>query len=83
VHVGGASTNKLRARMQREMYKSLARYAGRHWRDPGLLRLRAAVGATALAQMCTDVALRRGGAGGRLTILGDALRGWPEQRRGL
>ena len=67
-HVGGASTDQNRAPMQREMFRSLARYTRRHGRDPGLVRLRLAVIAIAAAHI---------GRRGWRAIAGDAFRGWP------
>lgn len=84
-HVGGASTRRNPAAMQRAMYRSLATYMRRHRRDPGLARLRAAVTVIVIVQVLTDVALgpadnargsRWTSARSRLQVLGDAWRGW-------
>ena len=84
-HVGGASTAMNHAPMQREMFRSLARYTRRHGRDPGLVRLRLAVIAIASAEFCRDVIVRaiprprgtssRPSSGWR-AIVGDAMGGW-------
>ena len=84
-HVGGASTAMNHAPMQREMFRSLARYTRRHGRDPGLVRLRLAVLAIASAAICRDAITRAvarpGGtrmrrSSGWRAIVGDAVRGW-------
>ena len=85
-HIGGASTMLNRLPMQREMFRSLARYTRQHGRDPGLLRLRLAVVATACAWFGRDVFCRTNGrarVGTRQSarawraIVGDAVLGWP------
>lgn len=81
-HIGGASTELNRAPMQREMFRSLARYTRSHGRDPGLIRLRLAVVAVALVRsghaLLTHRRRPRSGqsAGQWRAIVGDALRGW-------
>jgi GT2 family glycosyltransferase len=85
-HIGGASTMLNRLPMQLEMFRSLARYIRRHGRDPGLLRLRLAVAATASAWFWRDVLTRTNGrarvrsresARAWRAIVGDAISGWP------
>jgi N-acetylglucosaminyl-diphospho-decaprenol L-rhamnosyltransferase len=87
-HIGGASTRLNQAPMQREMFRSLARYMRRHGRDPGLLRLRLAVVAIASAWFGRDVLTRSNGraharwrqpARAWNAIVGDAVRGWPDE----
>jgi N-acetylglucosaminyl-diphospho-decaprenol L-rhamnosyltransferase len=87
-HVGGASTRRDPGAMQREMYRSVAAYMRRHRRDPGLLRLRAAVCIIVLIQVLTDMTIgprdaargsRTASARSRLSILADVWRGWPER----
>lgn len=84
-HIGGASTELHRAPMQREMFRSLARYTRRHGRDPGLVRLRLAVVTIAFARSIHAVLTgpkRRNGtrsrqsAGPWRAIVGDAIAGW-------
>jgi GT2 family glycosyltransferase len=84
-HVGGASTALNQAPMQREMFRSLARYTRRHGRDPALLRLRLAVVSVASARLGRDVLTRSDGstrlpwkqtAAAWRTIVGDAIGGW-------
>jgi GT2 family glycosyltransferase len=85
-HIGGASTMLNRLPMQLEMFRSLARYMRLHGRDPGLLRLRLAVVATACAWFWRDVFTRSNGRASVRTrqsarawraIVGDAISGWP------
>jgi GT2 family glycosyltransferase len=85
-HIGGASTMLNRLPMQLEMFRSLARYVRQHGRDPGLLRLRLAVVATASSWFWRDVFTRSNGrarvrsrqsARTWRAIVGDAISGWP------
>jgi GT2 family glycosyltransferase len=84
-HVGGASTKLNRLPMQLAMFRSLARYTRQHGRDPGLLRLRLAVVATACAWFWRDVFARSKGrvllrsrqsARAWRAIVGAAILGW-------
>jgi GT2 family glycosyltransferase len=83
-HVGGASTTPHRAAMQRQMFRSLARYMRNHSRDQRLVRLRAVVLAIATARLARDVVASTGSIGPRSrqaanewrALVGDALRGW-------
>jgi N-acetylglucosaminyl-diphospho-decaprenol L-rhamnosyltransferase len=84
-HIGGASTMLYRLPMQREMFRSLARYMRQHGRDPGLLRLRIAVVGVASAWFGRDVLTRSNGRGRVRSrhaarcwraIVGDAVAGW-------
>jgi N-acetylglucosaminyl-diphospho-decaprenol L-rhamnosyltransferase len=85
-HVGGASTRRDPAVMQRTMFRSLATYMRRHAHDPALLRLRGAVAITAVVKMARDLAMgppsgstssRVASARSNAPILSDAVRGWP------
>lgn len=86
-HIGGASTAQEQAPMQREMFRSLARYVRRHGRDPGLLRLRLSVIAIALGSSARGLVTRSNGRGHSTvpgssrwgSILVDAVRGWPDE----
>jgi GT2 family glycosyltransferase len=86
-HIGGASTALNPAPMQREMFRSFARFTRRHGRDPGLVRLRMVVVAIALARL-VYAALNhshRSHTGSRQSdgswwaIAGDAVRGWRDE----
>jgi GT2 family glycosyltransferase len=84
-HIGGASTTMNQARMQREMFRSLARYLRRHGPAPRLVRLRIVVAAVATARCARDL-LRRPNerrrrssvTGSWVAVIGDAARGWPD-----
>jgi GT2 family glycosyltransferase len=86
-HVGGASTARNQVRMQREMFRSLARYLRTHGTAPRLVRLRIVVAAVAVAHFTRDLIRRpkerggessRPGSGSWLAVLGDAVKGWPD-----
>lgn len=85
-HIGGASTMSNRLPMQLAMFRSLARYIRQHGRDPGLVRLRLAVVATACTWFWRDVFDRSKGrarvrsrqsARAWRAIVGAAIVGWP------
>ena len=87
IHVGGASTALARAPMQRDMFRSLARYTRRHHNAANLVALRVAVTVVALIRLVYDfgsyLASRRGrgqraDANGWFAIMLDAARGWPD-----
>jgi GT2 family glycosyltransferase len=84
-HVGGASTSKNRASMQRQMFRSLARYLRFERRGQRLMRLRLAVLAIACGRFARDVAMGSNGSiGSRAkhagrewrSLVGDAVSGW-------
>jgi GT2 family glycosyltransferase len=80
-HIGGASTTMQRARMQREMFRSLARYLRRHGPAPRLIRLRIVVVVVAMGGFARDLVLRRDRRGRRswLAVVADAAKGWPDE----